>query len=429
MRTHRRPPLESPLPAAHDRSSRVVAACAACLALVAGCGADAPDGRNAAPAWHVEAMTSPASAGARFPSLATAPDGTVWMGWVTPKPAGGTVHASRFDGTAWTEPVVVTDSDRLFVNWADPPTIAVLADGRVAVTFAVRAGPAAWNVHVTSSDDDGRSWTDSVVLHDDRSATEHGFPTLVATPDGAAIAVWLDGAATADGGAMRLVARTWDGIDALGPETILDDRVCSCCNTTGTMAADGVPVVAYRDRTDAEIRDITAVRLEAVGVADRRRGTSVHDDGWEIAACPVNGPAIAADGDDVGVAWFTGAEGGPRGRVRAAWSRDGGRSFESPVELADDDLALGRVDVALLSDGGLAVVWLEEDHDGGWLRFTTVERNGTVGDSTSLAHGIGPGRGSGFPRLANLGDDLMLAWTAGKPPIAVARLRRGDVRD
>jgi len=48
-------------------------------------------------------------------------------------------------------------------------------------------------------------------------------------------------------------------------------------------------------------------------------------EGWEIEGCPVNGPAIAAAGDRVAVAWFTAA--GDTPRVRFASSTDGAASF------------------------------------------------------------------------------------------------------
>ncbi len=64
------------------------------------------------------------------------------------------------------------------------------------------------------------------------------------------------------------------------------------------MTARG-PVVAYRDRSVDEVRDIAVVR--------RVNGTwttpaVVHDDHWQIAACPVNGPALASRGDTVVIA-------------------------------------------------------------------------------------------------------------------------------
>ena len=73
------------------------------------------------------------------------------------------------------------------------------------------------------------------------------------------------------------------------------------------MAAtrDGEILAAYRDRTEDEIRDIAVARLTKDGWQPPVR---VHDDGWELAGCPVNGPAISTHEDRVAVAWFTGAD-------------------------------------------------------------------------------------------------------------------------
>ena len=38
----------------------------------------------------------------------------------------------------------------------------------------------------------------------------------------------------------------------------------------------------------------------------------MHADGWHMEGCPVNGPSIAADGDDVVLGWFTAANDEPR---------------------------------------------------------------------------------------------------------------------
>jgi len=62
------------------------------------------------------------------------------------------------------------------------------------------------------------------------------------------------------------------------------------------------PIVAYRDRSDTEIRDIYVSR--SVG-SNWSQPVAVHRDNWQIAACPVNGPALSADGTAVALAWFT----------------------------------------------------------------------------------------------------------------------------
>jgi hypothetical protein len=188
--------------------------------------------------------------------------------------------------------------------------------------------------------------------------------------------------------------------------SVLDGRVCECCQTDAAMTEDG-PVVVYRDRSDDEVRDISIVRSTANGWS---APMTVFEDGWRIAGCPVNGPAVAASGDRVVVAWFTGA--GDRPAVKAAVSNDGGITF-APPNLLDDEAPIGRVDVAITGDFAWTT-WLGRSEDGAALRLRSVhlDRSGAhqAGPVSTLAETAGA-RSSGFPRLLALDRGrLLVTW-------------------
>ena len=82
----------------------------------------------------------------------------------------------------------------------------------------------------------------------------------------------------------------------------------------------------------------------------------MQEDGWQIDGCPINGPAVAARGERVAVAWFTAAHDSPR--VQVAFSNDGGESFDAAIAVAGSR-ALGRTDITLLPDDSALVTWLE----------------------------------------------------------------------
>jgi hypothetical protein len=208
---------------------------------------------------------------------------------------------------------------------------------------------------------------------------------------------------------MSLMHTTLDGDGRLGPETVLDDRVCDCCQTD-TVRADDATVVVYRDRSDKEIRDMSVVRF-----VDGRWSAPqpLARDGWEINGCPVNGPAIAAAGSNVCVVWFTAAGGTPR--VKAAFSADAGASFGSPV-VVDDGRPLGRVDVVVLDDGGALVTWLEQTEKGTVLRARRIAPDATRGKALTIADSSAA-RSSGFPRMVRSQDEVTTAWRdAADPP-------------
>ena len=92
--------------------------------------------------------------------------------------------------------------------------------------------------------------------------------------------IWLDGRAmgSAEGhdahgaseGAMSVRFGTFDAAWKQTSEMPVDLRVCECCPTTAAMTSDG-PVVAYRNRSEDEIRDIYVARLEN-GTVDGTQG-------------------------------------------------------------------------------------------------------------------------------------------------------------
>ena len=251
-------------------------------------------------------------------------------------------------------------------------------------------------------------------LPDDDSPSEHGFVSYA--PEGERLrAAWLDGRRTAEGGAMTL--RTALLAAEPGPSQLLDDRVCDCCSTD--MAATDIgPLVVYRDRSDEEVRDISILRWEGEGWGESQ---PVHRDGWAIAGCPVNGPAVAAGGSGAAVAWFTAAD---SPKVLVALSDGSYASFGEPIVL-DDRAPAGRVDLVDDGRGGMVVSWLGSSEGEGEIRLQRVSADGASGAPLAVAR-TSTARASGFPRLARIGARLYLAWVEVKADSA-SRLRVGEI--
>lgn len=322
------------------------------------------------------------------------------------------LHRIRFarlrDGE-WSDPVTVVESREVWANWADFPSLARATDGTLLVSWARRTGEAtyAYEVHLSRSRDGGRSFSSIGPLHDDGTPTEHGFVSLLPEADGFR-AFWLDGRLTATGGAMTLrTARVVE--DAVRDSVVIDPRVCDCCQTGAAVTPSG-PVVVYRDRSDGEpeTRDIAMLRR----IDDSFTAASAPvADGWQITGCPVNGPVVAADGARLATAWFTGGE--PTA-VRIALSSDAGATLGEPVEVSGAN-AIGRVDVVLTASGEAVVSWLERtDEERAAVSLRRVAPDGTMGAAHVVAT-TSAGRASGFPRLARIGDELLVAWVEPEP--------------
>jgi hypothetical protein len=401
-----------------SRTARLAAAAAALVVVACGRGERPP----VTGPLQVQEIDCPAPPGSAEPNLST--DGSrVFLSWLT---HGGDEQALQYavlDGGRWSPPQTIAHGDSFFANWADFPSLVPLEDGSFAAHWLWKssADAYAYGVRVARSAD-GHEWPAPLVPHRDGTPTEHGFVSLVPEQVGGATAVWLDGRQYAgkqdgDPGAQTALVTADLRLEGFSPEVILDPRVCDCCQTSAVHTSHGM-LVAYRDRSDDDVRDIFLVRREAA------RWTEPYPlarDGWQISGCPVNGPALAARGDAVAAAWFT--MDGDSAVVRTASSDNGGRSFSDPLRI-DAGRPLGRVDVALLPNGDALVVWLESTAVGGAeIRARRVGRDGRLEDSFRIA-GTSAGRASGFPHVVAAGNALIFAWTeeAAMPLVHVARV-------
>lgn len=333
----------------------------------------------------------------------------------TPAAGSPSLQLAWNDGTGWSTPRTVTADPMLLVNGADVPHLLTLSDGTLVVSYGLRSGPGeASTIQIVTSRDDGATWSAPLTPHRDAARAEHGFVSLFPDPVDGFWATWLDGRhhtgehgghdATGHppgGGATELRAARWRG-GVFGPEVILDPRTCDCCPTAAARTLEGV-AVAWRDRSDGGVRDISVVRYE--------RGLwgqpfQVRRDDWKIDACPVNGPALAARDRLLAMAWFTDARETPE--VFVALSDSSAFGLSRIVRL-DDGNPLGRPAVEWLPDDAAVVVWVETV--GGVNEL--LARRATLGGETSATRALVKPTGAlvGFPRLALFNDRLWLAWT------------------
>jgi len=363
------------------------------------------DNTRVTPGSGWASIDPPAAPGSLGPSLTPSPDGVLGT-WVEPVDGGHRVRFARLQGDRWSAPRTVLASDALVANWADFPRAARAEDGAVYVSYLRRSSAEvghAYDLGLARAPSASGAFVDLGLVHDDGTISEHGFVSLV--PEGSGVRVfWLDGRATGSGGATRLYGALVG--DEVGEAEMVDDRTCDCCQTDAAAGPSG-PLVAFRDRDATEVRDVYLSRRVA-GV--HLEAAPVHRDGWQIAGCPVNGPALDAEGQRVVVAWFTGADGGS---VKVAFSTDGGATFRTPIAV-DAEQPPGRVDVALLDDGAV-VSWLARSPDGGEARARFVSTAGALGASTVIAR-MDAGRSGGFPVLARDGARLLVAYRDGSDP-------------
>lgn len=99
-------------------------------------------------------------------------------------------YRSDDNGAAWTHVVrAVPDTGR-----GNPPSLVKLGDGRLVVTFGYRAAP--FGIRARISRDQGRSWSDDIVLRADAVDWDLGYTRSVQRADGKIVTVYYYNDAT-----------------------------------------------------------------------------------------------------------------------------------------------------------------------------------------------------------------------------------------
>jgi len=362
--------------------------------------------------YEIISFENPSGIGSRFPNLVSTNEGTLLMSWLA-SPENKhpfSLYFSEFSKGSWSEPVSIFSGPEFFVNWADYPSIFQLNADTLATHWLYKRGPGTfdYDVYVSISKDRGVTWSDPTIPHRDSVSTEHGFVSFFRKNKNLGI-VWIDGRKIKKSdnghgsGDMSLFSTTLRMDMNLGPETLLDPRICECCPTDATTIG-GVDLIAYRDRSDDEIRNIQIIRSNGEYWSDP---ISVHNDGWMIPGCPVNGPKLAVNEQNLGIAWYTAPKGDAR--VNVAFSYDNGSTFTKPIRI-DEGMPLGRVDLEWVDNNRIVVSWIELKDESAQLKIRTISLGGEM-EVARLIKEIDSSRGSGYPQMIKFRKELIFAWT------------------
>jgi hypothetical protein len=374
-------------------------------------------GRREPAEWTVavQRVESPAGAGSTEPQLAVSDRG-VLLSWLEREGTTNLLKFAERTASGWTAPVTAASGADWFLSYADVPSVQRLANGTLAAQWLETTDPVleAYNLRLSYSKDNGKTWAPPFMPHNDGTKSQHGFASMFDLPGNAFGVLWLDGRNSTfdfdkpETGTMELRYAAFDANWKQTADVEIDHRVCECCSTTAAMTSDGV-LAAFRDLTTDAVRDTGVSRLEN---GKWTPTTIVSQDNWKIDFCPVNGPMLSARGRDVVVTWFTVKN--DLGQAYAAFSSDAGRTWTPPIRL-DDGGSLGRVDVEMLDDGSALATWVEYAEGRSDFRARRIDRSGARSAPINVAP-VSGGRASGFPRVALRGDELVFAWTASASP-------------
>ncbi|MEP2280091.1 hypothetical protein [Maribacter sp.] len=394
------------------------------LGLLMGCKEESKTPKQEAPVVIVEEMKSPAAASSALPHLMSNKDVTL-LSWVeTSNDTLATMRYSELVDGEWQEAQNILSGTDWFVNWADYPMITENKGSLWShILKKSTEGTYSYDIKISVKPKDATVWKTDIPLHTDGTPTEHGFVSIVPYNNNFFVN-WLDGRNTEENeagerGAMILRGGVVSTTGELLQEYELDARTCDCCQTTSAITENG-PVVIYRDRSANEIRDISIVRQVK---GEWTTPKVIHEDDWQIKGCPVNGPKVDALGNNLVVAWFTGAS--KKQKVQIAFSSDGGAEFTEPFIVAEGTI-MGRVDVLWMDEDNAVVSWMEANDKTALFNALVVNKNGTVSKS-QLVTEMADSRKSGFPQMEIVEETLYFAWTEQVGAVTQVRTAKMDV--
>ncbi len=331
-----------------------------------------------------------------------------WVSFNEQKKAS--LNLSRFIDGKWTKPQTIATGSDWFVNWADFPAHAI--NGNLILTSYLKksaSGTYNYDVVLSLQKLSGEKIKEDFILHSDGVKSEHGFVSIIPNDNHGFYVTWLDGRNTVEkklDGHHKPMTIRFAEITARGGvinESELDSATCDCCQTSIAANKKG-PIVVYRDRDKKEVRDIYITR-QINGAWEAP--SPVHKDGWIINGCPVNGPKVAVNSNNLAVSWFTVSNENPI--VNLSFSKSNGDSFGTPIKINDHD-AIGRVDIAFLNEQEVIVSYLEGDDVGTYLKIKKVSIDGKVSEPITISK-IDGGRNTGVPQLEIFNSEIFIVWT------------------
>ena len=144
----------------------------------------------------------------------TTDGGKTWnfVGWIAPEPRGYSIMPSsvRVSADSLLSAVRLREGDKSWIDayfsgddgrtWTlrstpapdtgegNPAAMLKLADGRICITYGVRAKP--FGMRAKLSRDEGRTWGNEIILRDDGGGRDLGYPRSVQRPDGKVVTVY-----------------------------------------------------------------------------------------------------------------------------------------------------------------------------------------------------------------------------------------------
>jgi len=320
------------------------------------------------------------------------------------------VLRSTDGGQTFSEPVSATGDHTAHVLRVERPAIAANDRGEVSVSW----------LELDLSGEDNKVWYAS----SKNSGGTFGEPHLVSTePSGetAMVEVILDAEGNPLlswlGGNDLRFSRSSDHGQTFSTARSIGEGACECCQPDMLVTGDEL-MIGYRglgeDQT-GKFRDAALIRSQDEGESFGPVSFAT-DSRWYIDACPISGPSIAMNENNIYITWMDGRAVAPDNLLSSdvwfAVSTDEGETFSSNVKLSDGSSTHSFLPVmAVGPNGRIHLAWQAISADA--IYYVTSDDGGkTFSSPQVIADDSSPERGR--PTSPTIAIDaqgrVYLAW-------------------
>jgi hypothetical protein len=351
----------------------------------------------------------------------------VALAWSAREASGKTdiyVATSADGGRTYGEPVRVNDEPGAARVGGEMPPRVVLTGSAVDVLWTSRSATGT-TIRIARSENGGRTFSTSRELQQEGAPGDRGWPALSVDGSGRPHAVWLDHRGLADPagarhvhGAARNPEEKHDGVAMAQKSALLYSHgageheiakgVCYCCKTALVNGPEHTVFAAWRHVFAGNIRDI-AFTMSRDGGRTFASPVRISEDQWQLDGCPDDGPALAVDAQGgVHAVWPTVvSQPEPHKAIFYASTRDG-RTFTERLRVSTELHNAAHPQVAIDPRGNVFVVW-DEIIDGRRQVVVSHRRDRQFTPPTP----IGTTAPAWYPAIARTSDGILIAATEG----------------
>ncbi|HYY71993.1 MAG TPA: sialidase family protein [Candidatus Bathyarchaeia archaeon] len=334
---------------------------------------------------------------------------------------------SADSGVTWSPPRRVNNTVEAIEGEEGGPRVAFSSNNRAYLVWSIpneKGDKTRANIRFAMEDATG-GFTAPKTLNQIKDTAR--FPIIEFAPDNTLLVAWIDRRVDNPVPRSLYLMRISPTGHELTKSYKVGDGLCECCRL-GIAFAEGGKTIYIVDRqvSKEQIRN-HALRKSTDGGKTFNTPVEISDDGWRVAFCPHSGPSIGRD--DRGylhVTWFTLGRSPDEAGVYYSVSKDGGQSF-APRRLVQADTAaeILHPTLAVAKDGSVYFAWENVDETNKAQVF--VRALAPDGKTWSPIQQVSHASGNASrPVLALSKHRLHVAWTEtdGEASRAVLRTAR-----